>query len=369
MSFRSFGPLGTADQKRKNALKISINSWGPDFVVDLHKWGFHYFDKEYFPTILNPETYAFLLKKGITPPNAFPINISINTQKEIDNFLDTEYCTLENGGVQYLGTEYNLQTPEDWDNKKIKVCFIRTTSYSVADGSFGHYIVSNFIQDYTDDIFIDFSFAPEKKDIAKFMKRGLPLWFGNITKRPLTDFDIIFIASSYPPERFNIPFLMVKSGIPLYLWERRDINLPYYKNTPIVVGAGIGNTFIENLIGDNPIHGIAGNSVYDYILLGEGELTALKFIQEYKQTVIEQGKSKEEFRKIINNKNHSGIYDPTKILFEYARKEYKDRVFENGGHINRISLIDEENKIKYVLAGAESDEFQDLEKMNDIKTY
>jgi hypothetical protein len=340
-------------------------------TVDVHELGVHYFSSKYLPATLDPSIYKRYIEEGLTPPNALPIEIYKDTQQKIKSFLDEKYYSLEHGGVQYLGNEFNIQTEEDWYKKKIKVCFIRTIPYYVADGSFGHFVVQNFIEDFDSDVFIDFSYAPEKKDISKLIRNDIPLWFGSITKRPLTDFDIIFIASSYPPERINIPFLMVKSGIPLYLWERCNRNLPYYNNTPIVCGAGIGNTCVENLIGDNPIHGIAGNSVYDYVIIGEGELTALKFIQEYRKN-IELNKDKREFRKKISNEKHKGIYDPTKILFEYAKKEHIDtngnkEVFEKGGHVKRVSLIDEDTKTKYVLAGKESEEYQDLIKMYNLE--
>jgi hypothetical protein len=333
----------------------------------------HYYSPEYLPSRIDPATYNMFLKRGLTPPNALPIHIPDDTPDRINRFLELNYFKLSNGGVQYLGNEFNIQPPSAWDKAKVRVCMVRLSDYHTLDGAFGGFLVNNFIQDFSDDIFIDFAWFPQPADISRLYDAELPLLFANGTKRPLTDFDIVIIALSYPGERVNLP-LMVKAGLPLYRWQRWSHDLPYRAKCPIIALAGIGSSFIENMLGDNPRHGIAGNAAADFVLIGEGEMMDLKFIQQYQYTVIEDGGTKEDFRKALTNKLHEGVYDPSLFLFEYADKVHTKRdhtgkvlseeVYEGAGPIKGIYLIDEENKRKYCMVGPESEEFQQMELIN-----
>lgn len=353
--------------------KLANHQWSPNTCLDLHKMGIHYYNPEYLPTQLDPFTYASYLRRGLTPPNALPVFVPEDTPERIKSFLDLNYFRLSMAGAQYLGNECNFQTPDKFDTAKLRVCFCRISDYETLDGAFGGQLVANFIRDFTDDIFCDFSYLPNPADIGKLFDAELPLMWGNIAKRPLRDYDILFIATSYPGERVNLPFALTKSGIPLYRWERWDDNLPYKQKMPLVCLAGIGAFFIENMLGDNPVKGLAGNAAADYIIIGEGEMADLQFAQEFLQEVIEGGKSKDEFAKLINNRRHRGLYDPTKVLFEYLDKEHVAKDFEGnelyrhtyvgGGHIRAIHLVDEENKTLHCLAGPEAEDFRDLDEI------
>lgn len=224
--------------------KLAQYDWdNPQTPLDLHKLGVHFFCEEYLPTRLSPETYATYLRRGLTPPNALPIFIPSDTSTRIKQFLDMNYYKLSNAGVQYLGNEANYHKPEDWDKSDIKICFVRISDYETMDGAFGGQLIANFIRDFTDNIFCDFAYFPHPTDISKIMDADLPLMWGNISKKPLLDFDIIYIGTSYPGERVNLATSLVKSGIPLYRWERFDETLPYSKKLPLVCLAGIGGSF------------------------------------------------------------------------------------------------------------------------------
>jgi hypothetical protein len=363
--------------------KLNHFVWGKDqplsydyilHILDLHALGVHFWTSEYLPSYVEPEVYAYILSKGLTPPMALPIWTDESTQAHIEKFLNENYHKLHGAGIQYLGNEVNIQPASAWDNAKLKVCMCRMSPYRIVDGSAGSHLVSNFITDYTDDIFIDFSFFPETSDISKFFNDGIPWLFGNTTKRPLIDFDIVIIVTTYQSERVHIPAAMVKSGIPLYHWERWDESLPYYKNCPIVLFAGIGSVFIENLLGDNPIKGVAENAAADLVLIGEGEMLDLKLFQHF-INVREDGGSKRDFIRSLDNERFTGVYDPTKFLFTYADKistekdftgrVLSEKVFKGGGNINGIYLIDEEAKTLHCMAGRESEEFQDMVGMHN----
>lgn len=156
----------------------------------------------------------------------------------------------------------------------------------------------------------------------------------------------------------------------------RVFDLTVKKNHNFLVTEGslvVHNSYCENLLADNPIHGPGQNSIYDLVLIGEGEMMDLKLFQRYYQVVTKGGGSKEDFLDGLDNEHHQGVYDPTKVLFEYADKEHvirdftgkvlKRQLWPKGGPIKNIYMIDEENKTLHALAGNDSEEFRDLEPM------
>lgn len=356
--------------------KLRNFQWSANSFLDLHSLGVHYWTPEYLPTWLDPMTYATLWRRGLTPPNALPIYTDENTHVRIKQFIDDNFYKLHLAGLPYLGNEANLQRAEDFDKKPIRMCFVRLSDYHTLDGAFGGQLINNFIQNFSDEVFADFSWIVAPPDVPKFMQAGLPIMFGNITKRPLTDFDIIVIATSYPGERVNAPLSLVRSGLPMYRWERFDDNLPYKARCPLVTVAGIGASFIENQLADHPIKGAGQNALFDHVLIGEGEVMDFKYVIEYLNTVKRDGQSKEAFMAKMTNDRHPGVYDPTRVYFEYADKvhilrDYKGqeisrKVYPAAGHIKRISLLDHETRTKHVLVGPESEEFRDMEAVNEM---
>src|ERR1019366_4220039 len=228
------------DLALKNQIKMF--KWTQSKFLDLHALGIHYFDPSFLPTELDEGTYASLYHRGITPPNALPIYIPPDCNVRIEEFLETQYYKLRYGGVGYLGNEFNIQSGKVFDKAKVKICLCKLSPYRVMEGAFGVYLIANFINDYASDeeIFIDFAYQPEDKDIPLFYEAGLPFLWGLSSKRPLTEFDIIIFGTSYAGERVNLPLALVKSGIPLHRWERFDTSLPYHKHCPDVLLAGIG---------------------------------------------------------------------------------------------------------------------------------
>jgi len=340
--------------------KLRSFKWSPNNFLDLHKLGVHYFDPDILPTWIDMHTHASLYHRGLTQPNALPSYFEDNVHERIKDWYKFNYFKLYSAGIHLIGNEPNLQREEDFEKASVRAMVLRISDYETCDGSFGHYTVSQFAHDFMDDLFVDYSFLPLKSDLGKYLSADIPIWFGNITKRPLTDFDIVVVSHCYPGERIDLPFAMARSGIPLYRWERWDADLPYYEKCPIFCIAGIGSAFTENLMGDHPIYGSAENSLVDGVLIGEGELMWLKFLQQYQQTVVQDGKSKREFLDKLTNVHHQGFYDPRVALFEYSDKKHVisdpagnvlDTVtWKGGGRIKRVSLIDEFNQKKYVMA-------------------
>lgn len=355
----------------KRELKNKV--WGANRTVNLHDLGIHYWHEDYLPSQMEPLPYLSYVRRGLTPPIDLPKYFPEGHKDHIAGWYEQNYFKLKNAGIQHLGNEFNLNMNCDFEHADLTVCMLRLSTYEVVDGSFGSHLVNNFIQDYTDNIFVDFAYMPEFEDMRWYFEGDVPLAFGSITKRPLSDFDILIVVTTYPAERLNAPFLMKHSGIPLYRWERMDESLPY--KAPLVFCVGIGAFFIEGMLGDNPVKGVGQNSFFDGVLIGEGEMLDLKVFQEYIYQVKQGGMSHPDFLSFLNNDKHLGYYDPTRILFEYGDKIHQPKTFDrvlieepvlykNGGNITSISLIDADKEALHVLTGVDSEEFQQIEEPN-----
>lgn len=172
--------------------EVKRRKWTPGNLVDLHKMGIHWHDDKFMPVALDPLTYAAYFRSGLTSPISLPTFFPDDTRDKIKKFLEFNYFKLAHGGAQYLGNEFNIMPEEKFETSKLRVCILRLSTYADIDGAFGHYLISNFVEDYSDDIFVDFAFRPDDSDYSKIMDADLPLLWANTTKRPLQDFDMCF---------------------------------------------------------------------------------------------------------------------------------------------------------------------------------
>ena len=306
-----------------------------------------------------------------------PTYFEDNIHEKIKDWYAHNYFRLLNSGVQHLGCELNYQRPEEFDDAKIKILIFRLSPYEVVDGSVGHYVVGEWIRTYcTEKVFIDYCCVPNDADLSKYIKAGIPTLFGSITKRPLMDFDFIGISHSPPNERMALPINLIKSGIPLFLWERLANNLPYRhrkgkKHMPAIFIAGIGAQMMESTIGDHPVYGPGMCSPFDHCLVGEGENMDLDYIESYINIVLRDGGTYEDWRQqLYDQRKHPGVYDPTRVVYEYGDKvhvetdingkELGTTLWKQGGRIKSTYILDNEgNKVK--VAGIGVQESKDLE--------
>lgn len=358
-----------------NDLKHKLRNyvWTHKNLLDLHDLGVHYHNSDFLPSWIDPLTYSEYLRNGLTPPVSLPKEINI-TPSEIEKWLDSIYYLLEFGGVHHLGNEFNVHKRVEFEKENcLKVCIVKVSSYDTVDGAFGHYIINNWVSDFDLNIVIDYAYPPPIIDTRYYLENNIPLLFGNTTKQPLQYFDVIIFSLSYQLEKFNIPFYMRQSGIPLYRWERYNHEFPYYEKCPLVCMAGMGATCFELGCADHPIYGSGQNALCDLVLIGEGETMDLKLFQQAHQTLKMKHESKEELIKQLNSEKHEGIYDPSCFLIEYHDKDlylidYNGSVLTNtklidGGSIKSISKINQTEKKLEELIGESNSEYQDLLKM------
>ena len=165
--------------------ELRKTKWSPTNLVDLHKMGVHYHDPSFLPHFISPQTYNAYVRSGLTPPVTLPTYFPSDVDQRIEKFLNENFYKLSGGGIQYLGNEANVMPASQWDKAKCRICIMRLSEYQNIDGAFGQYLISNFIGDFSDDIFVDFAYHPEYSDVPKMLEAGIPLVFSNTMHKAL----------------------------------------------------------------------------------------------------------------------------------------------------------------------------------------
>lgn len=346
----------------------------PRKIVDLESYGVQFYDPEIMPSIISPLVHRALIIKGWCAPNAFPTYFPENQHELTQAWLNKNYHKLHRNGIHYLGNEPNFQPARNFDTKPLRVCFIRLSEYEILEGGFGQYLISNFVEDHDERVFFDYSFFPPHGDIGRMVDADIPLLTGVISKRPIRDFDLVLAGITIAEERLHLPLSLVRSGVALHRYQRFNQESPLYKS-PVISMGGIGSLFSENILGDHPIHGPAQNGMTDVVSLGEGELMTLKLCQKFIQAK-QAGMDKTDLLNTISADENCGVYNPTKVVFDYHDKTHvtydfegkqlsEPKVYPGAGPIRQVSLIDEENQQRYVLAGPGNDSYNELEAMQN----
>jgi len=152
----------------------------------------------------------------------------------------------------------------------------------------------------------------------------------------------------------------------VYEYDGDVVDLSIEDNHNFFVGKE-GQVLAHNC-GDDPTRGPGQASLVDFVLIGEGEMLDLKMFQQLIKAK-EKGVPKAQIPDLFTNENHPGVYDPTRILFEYADKTHvfsspegqREVIFPGGGHIERISLIDPSTNKLFELAGPLSEDLKGVE--------
>lgn len=361
------------DYATRQRLK-AINWNDPKNIIDLEAEGVRYFDAEILPTWIPINTMRALHLRGWCAPNAFPVYFPEDQHERTERWLQDNYFRLTRNGIHYIGNETNFQPRENFDKKPLRICFVRLSEYQILEGGFGQYLIANFCEDHDDRIFFDYAFVPPKDDYAKHIEANIPLLTGVISKRPIRDFDLVLMGVTIAEERLHLPQALIRSGVALHRYQRFDRSSPHFHN-PVICTGGIGSLFSENILGDHPIHGPAQNGLVDLVNLGEGELLTLKLAQKFIQS-LRAGLDKLDIVNALTADQHCGVYNPTRVVFDYHDKVHVTRDFKGNqigepvvypaaGPIRSIDLIDDVDQKRVILAGPGNEAYTELEDMQD----
>ena len=153
-----------------------------------------------------------------------------------------------------------------WTAAKFRALIIRLSSFRDVDRSTPHLFLADAVRRATPEAFVDFAFFPPPRDRALLREHAVPWLTGIFSHRSAEDFDVILISNAYTLELFNLPALLLGSGIPPWARDRAG------RWPPFILGG-------SNAMASQAILGADGGSFVDAIFFGEGEEQVEKLIQ------------------------------------------------------------------------------------------
>lgn len=231
---------------------------------------------------------------------------------EIKKWFEKNKRHLSKFGLAYEGGEPNTLSPYIFNTAKLKVLIVRLSEYFEVSKSVTHGLLYS-IASNIEDVYVDLAYLPNSSDEEIFIKNNIPLLFGNTSKEPAKNFDVIAISNSVVQELVNLPALLHFSGIALSSEERIKQKLPF-----ILLG-GANSYANVILFGKTSFNTETSNdfSLIDGLIVGDGEESFKTFLHIYKEN---KHLERKELLKILRTKV-SGFLDPSSYEFIYENNK------------------------------------------------
>jgi len=230
---------------------------------------------------------------------------------DIKKHFKEHYYEYLNGGASYLGNEPNSVNKVLWSEADLRVLFCRLSPYSICSGSHTHGLFSQILLENTKGVYVDAGYVPEKQDLKKFKKYGIPFWFGVSSKRSASDFDVLAISISVLMEKISLAPMLRGSGISLFKTQRI-----HEETSPILIAGGASILSCEEL------YGAFGSeeSLVDLVFLGEGDTEIPKIFSTLKE-LKEEGLTKKEIFKYLRKNRIPGVFEPDEYVHSYEKNK------------------------------------------------
>lgn len=177
----------------------------------------------------------------------------------------TKWLTFfeKNWAVLQQSALYQPQSNPFFDNPEfaaadLRVLIVRLSPFRDVDRSTPHLFLSQSVRAALPGAFVDMAFFPPQHDRERLEAANVPLLVGTQSWRDARDFDLLLVSNSYTLELINLPYLLMKSGIPV-LASERGAEYP-----PLILGG-------SNALATQSIVTAAGDCVADALFFGEGE--------------------------------------------------------------------------------------------------
>ena len=148
-----------------------------------------------------------------------------------------------------------------------RVLIVRLSSFADVERSTPHLLLADAVRRATPGAYVDFCFFPPPRDRECLRAAGVPLLLGNQSGRSVSDFDLVLVSNAYLLELINLPFLLLRSGVPLYASDRGP------EWPPILLGG-------SNAMATHGAVTEAGDSWVDAVFFGEGERRVEALVRE-----------------------------------------------------------------------------------------
>ena len=164
-----------------------------------------------------------------------------------------------------------------------------------------------------DDVFVDNCYCPCAEDFELLANNKFPVVFGNVSHRPIQDYDLICVSLSVVPESLNVPKVFVNSGIPLSHEDRLKRN-----DIPLILIGGMASSICHWLYGEISEEDGGGHSMIDMGSFGFGEFV-LEYIIEHLRDMNKIKPIKSDKENVITSllaKPELNIFYPTGYDYE-----------------------------------------------------
>jgi hypothetical protein len=146
----------------------------------------------------------------------------------------------------------------DYEDAPCRVLIARLSPFRDVDRSLPHLFLFQEVRRALPHAYVDLAFFPARAERALFEERGIPPLIGIQSRRSADDFHLILFSNAYTLELINLPYLLLRSGFPLWSSQRGP-------GWPLLILGG------SNAMASQAIVRADGDSMVDGIFFGEGE--------------------------------------------------------------------------------------------------
>ncbi len=207
--------------------------------------------------------------------------------------------------ARYLGNEWN-SIHKDHTRTAVKMVFAFPDLYEVGMSNQGLKILYESVNMH-DHFLMERVFAPAADMEGEMRSNNLPL-FSLESAKPVKEFDLIGFSLQYELSYTNVLNMLDLSGIPLYSFERTELN-------PLVIGGGPCTFNPEPLA-----------PFFDLFILGESEEALPELLSEY-ATLKESGAKRSEM--LARFADIKGVYVPA----------FYEPIYKDDGALKKIKKI------------------------------
>ncbi len=207
--------------------------------------------------------------------------------------------------ARYLGNEWN-SIHKDHTRTAVKMVFAFPDLYEVGMSNQGLKILYESVN-LRDNFLMERVFAPAADMEGEMRRNKLPL-FSLESAKPVNEFDLIGFSLQYELSYTNVLNMLDLAGIPLYSFDRNDLN-------PLVIGGGPCSFNPEPLA-----------PFFDLFIIGESEEALPELLSEY-ATLKASGAKRPEM--LLRFAEIKGVYVPA----------FYEPVYEDDGTLAKIKKI------------------------------
>lgn len=185
---------------------------------------------------------------------------------DFSSFFAAHAHRLQQAGLFWPRTPQVAGNPA-WAAARFRALIVRLSSFRDVDRSTPHLFLADAVRRAAPAAFVDFAFFPPPRDRILLREHSVPWLNGIFSHRSAEDFDVVLISNAYTLELFNLPALLLGSGIPPWACDRAG------RWPPFILGG-------SNAMASQAILDADGGSFVDAIFFGEGEEQVVKLIRQ-----------------------------------------------------------------------------------------